>query len=491
MAAKGAQALTRKVNKVLLSIFSLLIIPVLMLNITGALANYGGLVFQIVMLATAVVLYRKKLDTQLAYLLCYYALCGIISSTFFDGTQDNFIAFFYLMIPLCYAACYLDKRFSLTYNIISNCAILASQFLTQAFTDMGLFLPLWGGLVLASIILFFVTKWGGELLKTVSGEQDRTVALFNELQNTLRVIKTNAGNLNNHIGESHSNLQHIRDSSSMSTVTVEEVAKGVAEQAASLNQISCLINDVNKKMLQTTAIAEQMAEASGKTHSSVLAGSSGIQEMSRQMGVIHAAVDGVLATVDELQQSMDEINHFLDGITQIASQTNLLSLNAAIEAARAGEHGKGFAVVAGEVRNLAEQSTKTVETITSIIANIKGRTNAVLGEVRKGKMATLSGDAITEKVIQNFADIQRTFQDFDACISREIAMIQQISQAFSHIRQQAESVAGISEGHSAATEQLLATVAEQDQKIEDIFQVMQRIQQLSASLDSLAQKIGE
>lgn len=114
----------------------------------------------------------------------------------------------------------------------------------------------------------------------------------------------------------------------------------------------------------------------------------------------------VKESIDELRKESAIINTFVETITDISTQTNLLSLNASIEAARAGQAGKGFAVVAEEIRKLADDSAKAAGEIRSNVENITIQTkNSVENANQAGMMVQMQGESVSE-VVALFEEMQ-------------------------------------------------------------------------------------
>ncbi len=155
-------------------------------------------------------------------------------------------------------------------------------------------------------------------------------ALTQELSATMQEVASSAGTINR-------NTESVR-------IEVDEMARKSQE-----------INDYSKAMKEHADNMEQSAKAN-------------MDETNKKVEHILAALSQAISD----SQSVDQVNSLTDEIMSIASQTNLLSLNASIEAARAGEAGKGFAVVAGEIGSLAENSRQTagnIQEINSVVVN--------------------------------------------------------------------------------------------------------------------------
>lgn len=210
-----------------------------------------------------------------------------------------------------------------------------------------------------------------------------------------------------------------------------------------------------------------------------------IAHMKDQMQIIDDAIEAAIVTVKELENSMGDIQNFLEVITNISSQTNLLALNASIESARAGEAGKGFAVVADEIRKLAEQSAESVQDINNIVESVGRKTQEAVTTVNQGNEAVDEGSEIIGRITNQYNLIKESFVKNNDELDREIKMIDQINDSFVVVHERISNIASISEEQSASTEEILATIENQESNIENLTMSLKDIEALSEKLTDL------
>lgn len=253
--------------------------------------------------------------------------------------------------------------------------------------------------------------------------------------------------INKDVGQVESTANALASVSSQSTATSQQLVQAI-------DQIARAATDVAKS-------SQLAASSSLKAQEFSKQGRSSLEEVLQKTEGIRNAISLSVESIRSLVDRSKDISGMVQVITDIADQTNLLSLNAAIEAARAGEAGRGFAVVASEIRKLADSSQQQAQKISKIIHNILSETGTTQEAAERGRKAVEDGASLIETTHKIFLDI-----------------IQQVEQ----VAVQMEGIATAAEETSASTEEVSAQAEEQTASTEEVASQADQLKQVSKSL---------
>ncbi|MCH7644966.1 MAG: methyl-accepting chemotaxis protein [Myxococcales bacterium] len=193
--------------------------------------------------------------------------------------------------------------------------------------------------------------------------------------------------------------------------TVTDLVESVKEQQRMLHDANRLIHEVAATIASNAEDAREAfgfaAEANQKANSSVDVTRLAVEKMRTVFERIEKAVGQVF----DLEAKTQHVHQITEVITNVASSTNLLSLNASIEAARAGEAGRGFAVVADEIRKLAESAARRAEEIAKLINEIQSDTAEVADEMRMSSSLIEEGREDIDMIAASLESIRNTVKD--------------------------------------------------------------------------------
>ncbi|MBR5789569.1 MAG: methyl-accepting chemotaxis protein [Lachnospiraceae bacterium] len=280
----------------------------------------------------------------------------------------------------------------------------------------------------------------GRELEDFTGTMQGIIREITGISGTLATQADTSTNVSN---ELFSSATSTSDSMDELRTTVQHLADSITEVANNTVELSQNVTETGKR-------GKEAADKMDATVRTTALGKDGMEKIKVSMKEIENEVGKLANAVAKVGDSTGEITKFVEMIGNIASQTNLLSLNAAIEAARAGEAGKGFSVVAGEVRNLADTSTTAVAEISSITDGINALIENAIAETKKSVEAIQQSAALVEEVGGSFDEIFTSIDDASALVKDMVKEVQEIDRV-------AAAVAAITETQSANTQEILAT----------------------------------
>ena len=238
--------------------------------------------------------------------------------------------------------------------------------------------------------------------------------------------------------------QQIDSGSEQLAYAASDLAEGSTEQAGKISDLVSLVDNMYHSMEHSANEATETVKLSSRASHVLITGNEKMQELKE--------------TIGQISKCSEEIGEIIRTIEDIASQTNLLSLNASIEAARAGEAGRGFAIVADQVKDLADQSAKAA-----------GESDKL---IERTVMAVEKGIEIADETAASMDEVMQGAKEATDKMGQMSELLTNDVNNMNHINENIIRVADIVDNNSAASEETAAVSEEQKAQVESMVNLM-------------------
>ncbi|MCB9104729.1 MAG: HAMP domain-containing protein [Anaerolineales bacterium] len=322
----------------------------------------------------------------------------------------------------------------------------------------------------------------------LSGAADQSAQATSHIAGTMQQIA-------NGVNRQVTSINHTVSAVTQTNQAIEGVAQGAQEQAAAITRGAMMANQIADTIEQIAQGAEAAADKGANSTQTAQTGAQTVQHAIETLDSIKLAVELAGEKVTEMGHLSGQIGGIVETIDDIASQTNLLALNAAIEAARAGEHGKGFAVVADEVRKLAEMSATATKEIVDLIRNIQNRVAEAIQAMAQSSAEVNNGAIQAEQAGQALTNILELIEGMQQDAADAVRLTTQARAASEELSSTMDSISAVVEENTASTEEMAATSIVVQEEIESIANVSREnatmVEEVSASTEEMSAQAEE
>lgn len=304
------------------------------------------------------------------------------------------------------------------------------------------------------------------------------VNLISKVMSGTNDLKTATATVNVSIGENSQGSSRIAEA-------VDGMLLGLEQQQTEVKHTVEQIGNMENISKEVAEYARAIHHNSERTRDNAQDGMQKIVAYVDQMEEVNRSMrdmENVFVTFGESTKGMTEA---LASIASIASQTNLLSLNASIEAARAGEAGKGFAVVATEIRNLADDSQTAAAQIGQMIENVRSQADAMSVQLKESMEQLEKGNQLTAQARDSFAVIREGTDEVSGNVEDIIRRVELLTGKITEAVEGMNAIKEAADGNVTEINEISAIVTEESANFEEVSDAMDKLLLLTDDLEGL------
>lgn len=312
----------------------------------------------------------------------------------------------------------------------------------------------------------------GRAIEKLSSYLRETVVLIMERSEKLSEESLRMEEVANSVESAMGEVQEAARQVAASTTSQAEDATTASQNVVDMGE---MISDNGSEVMRISGISENVKSISGDAMGE-------LEELNRAMGNVKEAIYFLSDQTKLTNESVAKISKSAQLITEIASQTSLLSLNASIEAARAGEHGKGFAVVAQEIQQLATQSNDAVDEISSLLSDLNQNSAQTMERMEEVLVVIGEQEKDIERTSEIFQGVTGGVDDTFAGMNEIIEKANRLEVIRTDTVAIVQNSASLAEENSASIQEVLAAVETVYKSLEDIGAYAKELDQLSIDM---------
>lgn len=297
-------------------------------------------------------------------------------------------------------------------------------------------------------------------------------ASFNSMSAKLRHTMKHVANSSEQVAASSEQLtassMEVTQATEIVSESIQDIAHGIEEQDTLTGDVRNLSSHILKKMNDISTSIDNVNDATVDTKNMASIGRSSVRNVIDQMNEITDNTAELSTRVKDLDENTAAIVSAVNVIKNIATQTNLLAINASIEAARSGEHGKGFAVVAEEVRKLADESNLAAVDIEKIVKQITEDTRIIEEDMINSNDSVKVGREKVNVARDDFIQIDDAINDVQAQTESVTAAIRTIHQDIEKLVIEIDHISEVSMKSSSNVQSVAASSEEQNAAMEEV-----------------------
>ena len=322
----------------------------------------------------------------------------------------------------------------------------------------------------------------GQIARSLSHMITSMKVLIKDVQSVVWTVQQASGQVG-------SSTQQLMQSSDEIIGAIEEIDRGVSLQATDAQECVVQINALSDQIRTVYEYTDEISRISEDANKTITDGMEVIEDLSEKSRATVDITNAIQRDIVSLNEQTLSIGGFAEVIDEIASQTNLLSLNASIEAARAGEAGKGFAVVAQEIRKLADQSLSAAQQIGGIVQQIQAQTEQTVGAVHQAGEIVSSQSGSLEKTQDAFQQVNERVKMMAENLSRMTAGMAQIEESKKEAVSAITNISAVSEQTSANSVQVDGIAKRQKEYVEELKNTVEQLEEKAKQMEEAVNQL--